>query len=229
MRSQLYTDKGNKGFTIVELVITILVFSGFVTVLMYLYSRSNDSFKITLWKQQRTAESEIFWSFMRKHLEEATNELNLADPFVENPDVNVKIKPIKFHPTPNSVYNGNIMAWNCSKIDFKFSPKPSHSVVHKNYFLKKNSRVLDLQSSSKSLAKIQDVTEVDIKATSVMKTHDFDETFVTGPNPDAVGTVVEISITMQPPKGYMGENLKIVQSHKFRANVGSETNSSPSY
>ncbi|MFZ5951794.1 MAG: PulJ/GspJ family protein [Candidatus Rifleibacteriota bacterium] len=229
MRSQLHTDKGKKGFTIVELVVAILVFSGFVTVLMYLYSRSNDSFKITLWKQQRTAESEIFWSFMRKHLEEATNELDLADPFVDNPDVVVTIRPLKFHPTPNSVSDGNIMAWNCSKIDFKFSPSPSHSVDQKNYFLKKNSRVLDLRSSAKSIAKIQDVTEVDIKATSVMKTADFDETFITGPNPDAVGTVVEISITMQPPKGFMAQDLKIVQSHKFRANVGSVNDSNPSY
>lgn len=211
-------------------MVAITVFASFVTILMYLYSRSNDSFKITLWKQQRTAESERFWTHMRKHLEEATNELNIPDPFVANPDVEVNIKPLKFHANPSSVSGGNIMAWNCSKVDFNFIPKPSHSVSHSIYFLEKNGRTVSLKSGGKTISKVEDVDNVEIKVTSIKKlSGTFEEVHDLGPDVDAVASIVEMSMTLTPPQGFMAQDLRITQNHKFRANVGATNDSAPSY
>ena len=229
MRLRLYIRGEKAGFTIVELVIAILVFSIFVGILMYLYSRSNDSFKITFWKQQRTAQSEIFWAHMRKHLEEATNQL-VPEQFVDNPDVNINIKPLKFHDDPTSVNDGNIMAWNCSKVNFNFSPSPNHNAVHSIYLLEKKGGTIRLKNSGKEVSKIEDVESIEIKVISIKKDSvNFEEVFSGGPDPDAVASVVEISLTLSPPKGYLAEDLKIVQNHKFRANVGATVDSAPSY
>ncbi len=222
-------NKKNAGFTITEIIISIAVLSLLFLVIMYLYGRSSDSFKITLWKQQRTAQSEIFWTHMRKHLEEATNELNLPDPFDANPDINVVPRPLKFNPTAATLENGIILAWRSSKINFKFEPSPNHSITENTFFLLKKGRTVELKSGSDSISKIEDVEVIDVKATSVLKTSENDETFVNGANPDALGTVIEISITLSPPKGYLAEDLKLPQSHKFRLTVGSAEDSSPSY
>lgn len=61
-----------------EALVAIVILSGFILTLMFMYRRSTETFKITVWKQERTAQAEIFWSFMRKHLEEATNFLDLT-------------------------------------------------------------------------------------------------------------------------------------------------------
>lgn len=229
MKLRLFNERRSHGFTIVELLVAITVFAAFIMVLMFLYSRSSDSFKITLWKQQRTAESELFWSHMRKHLEEATNELSLSDPFNLNPDIVVTPKPLKFHPDPNTV-TGNIMAWNCSKVNFQFSPTINHTVDEKIFFLERNDRTISLKSDGKTISKVQDVDKIEIVLTSINKMPDtFEEFQAPGPNVDAVATVVEISLTLTPPEGYMAQGLRIVQNHKFRANVGAAPDSAPSY
>ena len=166
---------------------------------------------------------------MRKHLEEATNDITLPNPFVENPEIQTDIKPLKFHSAPNSVKEGNIMAWNCSQVEFVFTPSPNHKVTSSNFFLKKSASTIELFSGGKSFSKLEDVSDIKINVTSIVKNAEFEEIFAPGPNPNAVATVVEMNITMSPPKGYLAENLKIGQSHKFRANVGSSNDSSPSY
>jgi prepilin-type N-terminal cleavage/methylation domain-containing protein len=220
-------DKKCAGFTIVEVIIAILVFALFAGILMYLYSRSSDSFKITTWKQKRTAESEIFWAFLRKHLEEATNELEV-EPFVHNPDIMVNIKPCKFHPNPD-VASGNILVWNCSKVNFNFVPSPNHTVDHSILKLVRSNNKLELKNGAKAIAKIQDVDSVSLKVTSIKKQPDNQEILIDGPDPDGVGAVIEISLVLTPPEGYLAKNLKIVQNHKFRINVAAISDTAPNY
>lgn len=220
-------NKKKNGFTIVEVIIAILVFSMFAGILMYLYNRSSDSFKITSWKQQRTKQSEIFWAFLRKHLEEATNELQVEQ-FAHNPDISMDPKSLKFHPNPTGA-NGNILVWNCSKVDFKFAPSPNHTVEHKIFSLVRTERKVELKDGAKKIAELDDVESVSLKVTSIKKLPDNQEVLVNGPDANAVGAVVEISFVLTPPKGYMAQNLKIVQNHKFRINVAAISDTAPSY
>ncbi|GAB4267057.1 MAG: hypothetical protein Kow0029_01280 [Candidatus Rifleibacteriota bacterium] len=227
MKSRLQSKKKTNGFTIVEVVISILIFSAFTGILMYLYARSNDTFKITVWKQERTAQSEIFWAMMRKHLEEATNEI-VVEKFVENPDITYLPKSLKFHPDPNSVDKGNILAWNCSKAEFDFSPSHNHKVTHTTLFLKKDKKNLHL-TADRNLATLKDVDSIEFKVNAVKKAPDNEEFIADGPDPDSVGTILEISLVLSPPEGYMAKDLKIPQSHKFRLNVGAISDTSPDY
>jgi hypothetical protein len=202
-----------------------MILAVFVTVLMYMYSRSSDSFKITLWKQQRTAQSEMFWTFMRKHLEEATHDLQV-EAFVENPNVTISPKHLKFHPTPGNA-TGTILAWNCSKV--KFEPSLNHSVSHSTVLLNKTGPLLELVVDGKTVAKLNDVDNIDFKITSVHTDAANEEFLNIGADPDAVGSIIEISLVLSPPDGYLAESQRIVQNHKFRLNVGAVPDSSPAY
>lgn len=230
MKLRLYIKGKQNGFTIVEVIIAVVVLSIFSSIIIYLYIRSNDSFKLTSWKQQRTAQSEIFWTYMRKHLEEATNQLD-PEAYVKNPEVTIITKPLKFHPNPASVEDGNIMAWNCSKVNFDFSSDPPcHTALHAIFLLEKKGRTIRLKSDDKEVCKIEDVENIDIKVSSIEKDTTTNEEYLSDkPNPDAVASVIEISLTLSPPKGYLAEDLKLIQNHKFRANVGAAEDFAPSY
>ncbi|MGM0600642.1 MAG: PulJ/GspJ family protein [Candidatus Rifleibacteriota bacterium] len=223
----LRPEKRASGFTIVEVVIAILVFAVFAGILMSLYSGSSDSFKITSWKQKRTAESAIFWAFLRKHLEEATNELEVEQ-YMQNPDITVNIKPCKFHPNPDAA-SGNILVWNCSKVNFQFAPSANHTVEHSIFKLVRSNRKIELKDGGKAIAQIHDVDSVALKVTSIKKQADNQEIVIDGPDADAIGAIIEISLVLTPPKGYMAKDLKIVQNHKFRINVAAISDTAPDY
>ncbi len=202
-----------------------MILAIFIGVLMYMYSRSSDSFKITLWKQQRTAQSEIFWTFMRKHLEEATHELKI-DPSGDNPNIDIIPKHLKFHPDPASA-TGIILAWNCSKV--KFMPSSYHSVSHSTLMLQKSGSLIELKLDGKTVAKLNDVDNIDFKITSVHTNAKNEQFLNIGADTDAVGSIIEISLVLSPPAGYLAESQRIVQNHKFRLNVGAAPDSSPAY
>jgi hypothetical protein len=205
-----------------------VVLSAFVLLLMSLYTHSSDSFKITLWKQERAAQSEIFWAYMRKHLEEATNEL-VVEAAVENPEITINLKPFKFHPNANAVGTGNVAAWNCSTVKFNFVPAPNHTVEHRTCILFKKKNVLELRANGKIVAKLEDISAISFKVTSIKKLTGNEESLEAGFDPDAVGTIIEISLTLSPPENYMAKDLKIAQNHKFRMNVGATSDPSPAY
>lgn len=221
-------ENKQRAFTIIEVVIAMMVLSIFITIIMYLYSRSSDSFKITLWKQERTAQAEIFWAHMRKHLEEATNDLSVAVG-TPNPSIIALPCPLKFHPDPNVLANGNIMAWNVSKTNFEFSPPYAHSSISEKFFLTKNGRQVILRSSSKKIAQLDDVDKVRINVASVIKNTTNDEEIVPALVPTAVGCLVELAVTLTPPPSYRMQELIIPQNHKFRLNVPPHADSAPSY
>ncbi len=199
---------------------------------MFLYRRSAETFKITVWKQERTAQAEIFWSHMRKHLEEATNYLDLASQAGNsNPVIPDDPRPFKFHPTPSTAADGNILAWNVSTTSFEFSPPYAHTSLHVCYFLVKNKKRLELRSSAtaKAIAVIDDVESIAFTVSSVIRNSDNEDTIEAGINAGAIGTMFELSLTLAPPKGYIGSELKIPQNHKFRINVAPHPDSAPSY
>ncbi len=231
MKSE-FQSSANKGYTLVEAVVAILILSGFILTLMFLYRRSTETFKITVWKQERTAQAEIFWSFMRKHLEGATNYLDLAGQAGNaNPVIPESPKPFKFHPTPAGAGDGNILAWNISSAKFDYAPPYAHTSQHTSYFLVKKKKRLELRSSagSKVLAALDDVDDISFTVSSVVRNVNNEDTIVPGVAPAAMGTLFEVSLTIQPPAGYMAADLKIPHNHKFRINVAPHSDSAPSY
>ncbi len=215
-----------------ETLVAIMIFSTFVLTMMFLYRRSTETFKITVWKQERTAQAEIFWAFLRKHLEEASNFLDLAGQAGNaNPVIPENPRPFKFHPTPASAGDGNIAAWNVSNTKFDFAPPYAHSSQHTNYFLVKNKRRIELSSSSSArpLAVIDDVEEIAFTVSSVIKNATNEDTIVAGIDPNAIGTMFEVALTLKPPAGYLAGEVKIPQNHKFRVNVAPHSDSAPTY
>ncbi len=114
-----------KGFTVVEIIISALVLSLLISGIMFLFKRSNAAFSITLWKQERTKQAEMFWTHFRKHIEEASDLLEIPDNQLGKPHPEVKktaSKPILVHMSPNTVQDKQkILAWNVSLLDFDFS------------------------------------------------------------------------------------------------------------
>lgn len=227
-----YQTKHRAGYTMAETLVAIVILSGFVLTLMFMYRRSTETFKITVWKQERTAQAEIFWAFMRKHLEEATNFLDLTSEVgKENPVIPFVPRPFKFHPTPGSAADGNILAWNVSNTKFAFSPPYAHSSQHTNFFLVKRKKRIELVSSAsaKPIAALDDVEDIAFTVSSILKDANKEERVVPVADPNAVGTMFEISLTIKPPQGYMASDIKIPHNHKFRINVPSHPDSAPSY
>lgn len=228
MKPLLQTKEKNAGFTIVEVIIAIMVLAVFFTLLMYLYNRSSDSFKITLWKQKKTAQSTLFWSHMRKQLEQATHELEVDPGGFENPEINVINKPFIFHPDPNSVSADPVMAWNSSMVKFNFDSL-KHTVEHHTVVVKKSGQSLELLVDEKSISRLTDLDSIDFKVTSIKKNDKNEEFLEDGPDPTADGTIIEITVVYKPPEKYMASSQKITQNHKFRLNVGALTDTSPTY
>jgi len=225
-------NSSRQGFTIAETLVAIMIFSGFIFTMMSLYRRSTDSFKITVWKQERTAQSEIFWAFMRKHLEEATNYLDLAGQAGQaNPVIPEDPRPFKFHPNPSAAADGNIAAWNVSTTKFDFSSSHAHASQHTNYFLVKNKKRLELKSSAtaKPIAALDDVEEISFTISSIVKNATNEDSIIAGIDPNAIGTLVELALTLKPPADYLASDIKMPQNHKFRVNVAPHSDSAPAY
>ena len=83
-----------KGFTVIEVIISTLVLSILATGIMFLFQRSNSAFSITLWKQERTKQAEIFWTHFRKCIEEASDYLEIPDDQMGKPHPEDKKKEI---------------------------------------------------------------------------------------------------------------------------------------
>lgn len=206
------------GFTIVELLIAVTVFSVFIVSLLLLFKQSGDSFKITSWKQQKTAESQIFWTHLKQNIEEATNKLSVLPGIVE-PEVKSEVRDMNVNSNASTITSGDILDWNVSHISFDFVSS-NHSFSNKIFTLKKDTNALYLEDGVKRIAKITDVDSVTINITSVViDATTKEQILVEGENAGAFGSIIAISIIQKPPSGYMAKDLKLVQNHKFRINV----------
>lgn len=226
MKSELCATKNKSGITLTELVIAAAVMSSLSLVLFAMYSRGTDTFKITAWKQERTAQSEIFWAGMRKHLEEASNLYDMSLPDAAgspNPVIPEVARPIQIHPDPSSVADGNILVWNSSQLNFQFAPPFAHTSTNQTFFLRKNGRrltlIMDQAGQRRTITRLDDVVDITFVVESVVKNLNNEEEIVNGFVADASGTMLAVSIILAPPQGYVAEQLRVPQNHKFRLNV----------
>jgi len=223
-------NKASSGFTLVELIISILIFSSFLGVLMLLFGKSSDSFKITSWKQQKTAQAQIFWTVLKKNIEEATDILTVQTG-VDNPQIATSPRPLLVNTNASTCIIGNILAWGNTNVSFDYTSGNFYHGTSTNFFLlKKNKNRLYLEQGGKKLTEVTDVDTVKIKITSVIiDSSTKEEHLQEGEVNSAVAAIIGISITLRPPKGYMSQSLKLVQNHKFRINIKAKSVANPNY
>ena len=226
-----------KGFTVVEVIISTLVLSILVTGIMFLFQRSNSAFSITLWKQERTKQAEIFWTHFRKCIEEASDYLEIPDDQMGKPHPEVKkreSKPILVHSSPNTADNEKILGWNVSHLDFYFSGTGAHSSNSEYFFLVKEGRKIKLvNGDKKTIAALDDIKEINFVAKPLVKVEERSYTSLSDSDSispdDMVGTLLEISLTMTPPEHSIGEGNRIPHNHKFKLNVAFSKTTSINY
>ena len=227
-----------KGFTVVEIMISTLVLSILIGGIMFLFQRSNSAFSITLWKQERTKQAELFWTHLRKHIEEASDLFEIPDDQLGKPHPEVKkkeSKPILVHSSPNTESKGKILGWNVSHLEFDFESGINHKSQSVYYFLEKDGRKISLTSSgsSKPIAVIDDIQEINFVAKPLVKLEDRSYTSLSNSDAvspdDMVGTLLEISLIMTPPEHYVGDGNRIPHNHKFKLNVAFSKTTSINY
>lgn len=235
MKSKLCAINNRSGITIIELVVAAAVMSVVSLVLFTMYSRSTNAFKITSWKQERTAQSEIFWAGMRKHLEEASNLYDMTQLHAAgsaNPIIPEVARPLQVHPDPTNVSEGNILIWNSSQLDFQFIEPFAHTSTNRTFILRKNGRrlalLMDQDNQKRTITRLDDVIDITFVVESVVKNTNNEEEIVNDIVPDASGTMLSISIILAPPQGYIAEQLRVPQNHKFRLNVAPSLDASMS-
>ena len=229
-----------RAFTLVEIAIASLVMFALMGGCMYLYQRSNDAFSITLWKQERTAQAERFWTHFRKNIEEASDLLEITDDQMGFPHPKVtksKEMPILVHTSAGSLKENdkaNLLAWNVSILNIDFEAG-NHSSKSENFQLVKEGRKVLLKGSkAKPIAEMDDVVAIAFDVKSIVKADDtsyetiVSDTAVSG-SAKIVGTLLEISLTMAPPKKSIGEGNRLPQNHKFRLNVAADMSTDPKY
>lgn len=229
-----------RAFTLVEIAIAAIVLSILMGGCMFLYQRSNAAFSITLWKQERTAQAERFWTHFRKNIEEASDLLEIPDDQMGLPHPHVqktKEMPILVHTSAGSLKendNANLLAWNVSILDIDFD-NGKHSSKSEIFQLVKEGRKVSLKGSkSKPVAELDDVVAIAFDIKTIVKADDtsyetiVSNTVATG-TAKIVGTLLEISLTMAPPKTSISEQNKIPQNHKFRLNVAADMSADPKY
>ena len=235
-----------KGFTLIELSVAILVFSVVSACIFFLHRRSNAAFSITIWKQERAAQAERFWTHFRKHAEEATNLLVIPDTEIGKPSPEIKKKsdrPIRINSSIEAIDENSqavLLSWNVSTLNFDFSDVHAHTSFSTTYALIKDKRQISLfNGTSKPIATLDDVSKIVIDAKAIIRpikgaSGSSPYEYTLGPSQpvpagaETVGTLLEISLTMTPPKHSIGENnISIPQNYKFKLNVKSEETASP--
>ena len=225
-----------KGFTLVEIIIAGAIASLLIGGVMFLYQRSSATFSITLWKQERAKQAEIFWTHFRKYIEEATDLLDIPDTEQGKlfPKIEIKEKkPILVHITPNEIEGReNILCWNVSDLNID-SETRTHSSKSDIYYLIKDKRkvILVCEKQKKSIAELDDVEEINfvLKPITVNGRSYSDVSLGPSTGSEVTGTLLEISLTLSPPEKYIGNENRIPQNHKFKLNVASEKTTNVNY
>ncbi len=217
---------GRAGFTLVEVLVTIIVLSLFTYGLVNLYRQSMQSYRITTWKQERTRQAELFWNRLRKPLEEASDQLARRDLGAGRWTIDKTSRPLKFNPSPG---DGKFMAWQVDHFDATTGLVEGPTT----WSLSRTGREIRMTGPGLSdHLVLEDVDTVSIKATQIrQRDGTFEEELdLTGAGTDpVVGSVLEISFVLTPPESVQSSAIRVVQNAKFKLVVEAEATTAPNY
>ncbi|NLI77168.1 MAG: prepilin-type N-terminal cleavage/methylation domain-containing protein [Candidatus Riflebacteria bacterium] len=214
------------GFTLVEVLVTIIVLALFTLGVTNLYRQSMQSYRITTWKQERTRQAEMFWNRLRKPLEEASDQLARRDLGAGRWTIDKTSRPLQFNPSPG---DGKFMAWQIDHFDSATGLVEGPTT----WSLSRAGR--EIRMSGPGLTDhlvLEDVDTVSIKATQIrQRDGTFEEELdLTGAGTDPViGAVLEVSFILTPPEYVQNSSIRVVQNAKFKLVVEAESTTSPSY
>lgn len=221
-----------RGFTLIELSIAAFIFGLLMAGIMLVYRYSMDSYRITTWKQERLHEAELFWNFLRKNLEEASDKIDIGA------DLTVDRRPLLYRPLTVPGSNGPVLRWMRSRIgssgvpEYRIEsqvvyanakvfvqalPTPSNVAPPEELTPKPKDMLSDVRSFS--------VSVIPIKQDPVRG--EYLDSSGSGPHL-VVGSLVEISIRFAPPPNSgMPSTIEVTQNHKFKLAVDSEPRATP--
>lgn len=214
------------GFTLVEILVTIIVLALFTFGLVSVYRQSMLSYRITTWKQERTRQAELFWNRLRKPIEEASDQLARRDLGAGRWTIDKTSRPLKFNPSPG---DGTFMAWQVDHFDTATGLVEGPTT----WSLSRAGR--EIRMSGPGLTDhlvLEDVDTVSIKATQIrQRDGTFEEELdLTGAGTDpVVGAVLEISFILTPPESVQNATVRVVQNAKFKLVVEAESTTAPRY
>lgn len=216
--------------TLVEMVVATLVMAVFVLSVAYLYQWMSHSFRSTSWKQDRTRESEEFWNFLRRNLEEAANihqeDSGTGDMAIDPRPLHARTLPVI--PEDGSA-DGDLMAWVRARMNpatrtNEYALGCQVRVQKRQVFLKIKTLGMGPIPPGETIpdrALLNDVSGFIIQLTPIRQdpnTGDYADTGGTGVGA-IVGTQVEISVLFEPGASSGMSHLRLVQNHKFRLAV----------
>lgn len=215
-----------RGFTLVEVLVSVGVLALLGTGLMILYRNSMLSYRITSWKQERTRQAELFWNHLRKPLEEASDLLQRQDLGGGRWTITKTSRPLEFHPAGGE---GKFMAWQVDHYN------PATGLVEGPLtfrLIRDRGRILMPFLPGPNKTVLEDVAQINIRATQITQANNTfaEELDLSGTSPDAiVGSILEISIILAPPPGANAPDIKLVQNAKFKLVVEARPTPTPSY
>lgn len=224
-----------RGFTMIELLIALAVFSLFSLTLYFLYRETMVSFNASNWKQDKAAQSELFWQLLRGHLEEASNK-NIIEEAGTDLNVDIHQRPLRYRSlppgTPAGDLKGTIMTWtrnrnnNTGLIEYQLFCQLSLENRVLTYEVAPVTGTTAAPAGEVMKKKVlSDVEFVTINCIPVKQTADAGEFLDPGSavtsGSTVTGTIVEISLVCAPPKNLGLPNVKVTQNNKFKIGVGS--------
>ncbi len=216
-----------RGLTLTEILVVCFVLGIFSVGLFSLYRSNTNTFSATLWKQERAKQLEMFWAQLRKGLEEASDRIDLSGEMGSvSPKLNKRTSaPLRYRGNTKSVTTGEILSWNSTKLKLDFEPPFLHETKDISFEVQKKGTKLEMvempdRQSSRVLTTLNDVEDVEFKVSMVVLDDKGEERLSEVGGAEAVGTFIEIFITLAPPpNAFRGEAVKLTQSQKFRLNV----------
>lgn len=220
-----------RGFTMVEMAIGAIIFGLLMVSLLAVYRYSIESYRITTWKQERLQQAELFWNFMRKNLEEASDKIDIAG------DLTVDPRPLLYRSVIGTGANGPILRWMRSRMGP--SGIPDYRIESQVLF--RDGKVLvqsaptpgnvappdELVPTPKEM--LSDVRVFSITTTPIRLDPVRGQYLDSGGGAHPiVGSLAEISIRFgPPPDSGMPTALEVTQNHKFKLAVHSQNLAGP--
>jgi prepilin-type N-terminal cleavage/methylation domain-containing protein len=225
-----------RGFTLLEVLIAIGLFVVFAYGTYQLYSGAVTSYQANSWKQGMLGRSEVFWTMIRRHLEEAS-DLKINN--IASMDLTNTGQKLLFRSIPKGftgTRDGNLMSWVKTKHDLASGITLYEMAC--TLSLQGNSLFFEVKATSGTppasdvVAKrkiLDDVETFVVTSTPVWITEEGGEYMAAAKKnstDENLGAVLEVSIVMRPPPNIPIKNLFLSQNSKFKINVPAEERTS---
>ncbi|HOT27270.1 MAG TPA: prepilin-type N-terminal cleavage/methylation domain-containing protein [Candidatus Ozemobacteraceae bacterium] len=218
------------GITFIELIVTIFIVGLFSGGLYFVYRNSMNAYQAASWRQERTRQTELFWTALRKAIEEATDTL-IRDGTGPEWVVRADPRPLRWKPA-TSPANTPVLEWKTDHLS------PTGDLEYRlAYQVRLVDRSLRMSASVESgspppgfqamsdRVMVDDVASFDAKA-ALIRVHPGDEfreyidTGTGNPSDPVAGSILELFVVLAPPPGTSFPAGRLPLNGKFKLSIG---------